>query len=280
MVGFILNDVNYLEVGSNTWKPATPLPEGRADGGATMLDNNRLFYVGGFTPSFEDQLQVDSTFIGTINPSNPAEITWERVSNFPGGPRARFQAYFWGLGRAIVVGGSDAAFNSANDVWMYDANVESGSAWTQLSNKPTPITAYQGATMKLADNIWLLYIIGGITTGQTITPINEAYIDTLEILVSVEEITSEVPTDYFLSQNYPNPFNPSTSIKYSIPEESFVELKVYDVLGNEVASLVNEQQQAGVYRADFIANNLSSGMYFARIRANGFTQVVKMILLK
>jgi len=97
---------------------------------------------------------------------------------------------------------------------------------------------------------------------------------------SVEEITNEIPTNYFLSQNYPNPFNPSTSIEYSIPSESFVELKVYDVLGNEIATLVNEQQQAGVYRASFNANNLPSGMYFARITANEFTQVVKMILLK
>jgi len=95
----------------------------------------------------------------------------------------------------------------------------------------------------------------------------------------VEQI-SGLPNDYDLSQNYPNPFNPSTNIEYSIPSESFVELKVYDVLGNEIASLVNEQQQAGVYRADFTADNLPSGMYFARIRANEFTRVVKMILLK
>ena len=89
-----------------------------------------------------------------------------------------------------------------------------------------------------------------------------------------------IPKQFELNQNYPNPFNPSTSIEYSIPSESFVELKVYDVLGNEVASLVNEQQQAGVYRADFTGENLPSGIYFARITANEFTQIVKMILLK
>ena len=99
-------------------------------------------------------------------------------------------------------------------------------------------------------------------------------------VTDVEPVSSLVPYGYELQQNYPNPFNPSTIIEYSIPSESFVELKVYDVLGNEVASLVNEQQQVGVYRTDFIANNLPSGMYFARITANEFTQVVKMILLK
>ncbi len=95
-----------------------------------------------------------------------------------------------------------------------------------------------------------------------------------------ENGTSQIPNDFALKQNYPNPFNPSTNIEYSIPSESFVELKVYDLLGNEVATLVDEQQQAGVYRADFTADNLPSGMYFARITANEFTQVVKMILLK
>ncbi len=102
---------------------------------------------------------------------------------------------------------------------------------------------------------------------------NDAYITS----VKVEET---IPNDFSLRQNYPNPFNPSTSIEYTIPSESFVELKVFDVLGNEVATLVNEQQQAGVYRADFSADNLPSGMYFARLTANEFTQVVKMILLK
>ena len=96
---------------------------------------------------------------------------------------------------------------------------------------------------------------------------------------SVEQI-SGLPEDYSLSQNYPNPFNPSTNIEYSIPSESFVELKVYDVLGNEIVTLVNQEQSAGIYRADFNASNLPSGMYFARITTNEFTQVVKMTLLK
>jgi hypothetical protein len=95
----------------------------------------------------------------------------------------------------------------------------------------------------------------------------------------VEQI-SGLPNDYTLSQNYPNPFNPTTNIEYSITEESFVELKVFDVLGNEIVTLVNQEQSAGIYRADFNAANLPSGMYFARITANEYTQVVKMTLLK
>ena len=95
----------------------------------------------------------------------------------------------------------------------------------------------------------------------------------------VEQISGLVE-DFSLSQNYPNPFNPSTNIEYSIPEASFVELKVYDVLGNEVATLVNKEQTAGVYRADFSGNSLASGLYIARITAGNFTNTIKMTLMK
>ena len=109
---------------------------------------------------------------------------------------------------------------------------------------------------------------------------NTASVSWNDALVTSVRLEETIPNNYSLRQNYPNPFNPSTNIEYTIPSESFVELKVYDVLGNEVATLVNEQQQAGIYRAEFTADNLSSGMYFARITANSFTRVVKMILLK
>jgi hypothetical protein len=149
-----------------------------------------------------------------------------------------------------------------------------------LEDKPTPMTAYQGASFNVGNDVMKLVIAGGITTGPALSGVVEIYTDTIPGSTSVELIDETGPEEYSLSQNYPNPFNPSTNIEYSIPSESFVELKVYDVLGNEVATLVNEQQQAGVYRADFNANNFPSGIYFARITANEFTQVIKMTLLK
>ena len=96
---------------------------------------------------------------------------------------------------------------------------------------------------------------------------------------AVEQIGG-LPQDFNLSQNYPNPFNPSTKIEYSIPEASFVQLRVFDILGNEVAELVNEEQSAGTYRADFIADNLASGFYVAQLRAGNYTKTIKMTLLK
>jgi hypothetical protein len=87
-------------------------------------------------------------------------------------------------------------------------------------------------------------------------------------------------SSYKLSQNYPNPFNPSTIINYQLPITNFVSLKVYDVLGNRVATLVNDEKPAGNYSVNFNASNLSSGIYFYQLKANNFIQTKKMILIK
>ena len=94
-----------------------------------------------------------------------------------------------------------------------------------------------------------------------------------------EEILT-APVEFALAQNYPNPFNPTTSINYSIPEAGNVELKVYDILGNEVATLVNETKSPGSYVADFNASSFASGIYIYSLRTNNFVQTKKMILMK
>lgn len=96
---------------------------------------------------------------------------------------------------------------------------------------------------------------------------------------SIED-ESNVPIEFNLYQNFPNPFNPSTKISYSIPNNSFVTLKVQDILGNEVATLVNQTQAAGNYNISFDARNLSNGIYIYSIKADNFTDVKKMILMK
>jgi len=98
--------------------------------------------------------------------------------------------------------------------------------------------------------------------------------------VGVENDISLIPNDFYISQNYPNPFNSATAIQYSIPQRSNVTLKVYDILGNEVSTLVNEENEQGVYTVNFDANNLASGLYLYRIQAGTFIATKKMILLK
>ena len=88
-------------------------------------------------------------------------------------------------------------------------------------------------------------------------------------------------TDFdFRSHNYPNPFNPSTTISYSIPADGYVTLKVYDILGNEVASLVDERKQSGIFDVYFNASALSSGVYYYTLKAGEFTSTKKLVLMK
>ncbi len=88
------------------------------------------------------------------------------------------------------------------------------------------------------------------------------------------------PREYSLSQNYPNPFNPSTTISYSIPEQGAVQLKVFDILGREVKTLVNKEQTAGSYEVKFDASELNSGIYFYQLKADSYMETKKMVLVK
>jgi hypothetical protein len=110
------------------------------------------------------------------------------------------------------------------------------------------------------------------------------YVD--DIGVFIYTIPTDISGDgdliytFSLEQNYPNPFNPATTVKYQIPESDLVNLKVFDVLGNEVATLVNEKQPAGSYEVEFSASELASGIYLYKLVSGSFVETKKMILLK
>ncbi|MDP3582439.1 MAG: T9SS type A sorting domain-containing protein, partial [Ignavibacteria bacterium] len=103
---------------------------------------------------------------------------------------------------------------------------------------------------------------------------------TLPTPTAVEDVVSSIPTEYSLNQNYPNPFNPTTTIEYALPKSGAVKLVVYDVLGREVAELVNKDLDAGYHKVDFNAASISSGVYFYSIKTGDFASVKKLILLK
>ena len=100
-------------------------------------------------------------------------------------------------------------------------------------------------------------------------------------LVAIDPaILNELPTDFDMFQNYPNPFNPVTTIKYPLPKASYLTIKLYDQLGRELGILYEGNQQAGYYRVMVDGTNLASGIYFCRITAEGFTKVIKMLMIK
>jgi len=112
---------------------------------------------------------------------------------------------------------------------------------------------------------------------------NDLYIDSICVTnapLGIRQLSSNIPNVYSLSQNYPNPFNPTTNIEFGLPKSGQVKLVVFDILGREVKTIVNEFREAGSYKVDFDASNLASGVYFYRIEASNFTEVKKMLLIK
>jgi|GEM_PF-3522932 hypothetical protein len=124
---------------------------------------------------------------------------------------------------------------------------------------------------------------GNILVGSTDSPrglrSGAAYIYR-DWVVGVETVSVQIPVNYFLAQNYPNPFNASTIIRYQLREKSFVSLKVYDVLGNEVITLLNEEKGAGIYAMEFESNSISSGIYVYRLVTQEFSDSKKFVFLK
>jgi len=154
------------------------------------------------------------------------------------------------------------------------------------------VTAYSFFDLlTLNDTIWIApdnWIVQDIIPGQyvdiSILPVDPFSIMGLETKLTDEVVSvkNEEPVlqSFILEQNYPNPFNPSTTIRYSIPTSEFVTLKVYDVLGNEIATLVNEEKPIGSFEVNFNAVELSSGIYFYKLQVGSFIETKKMILLK
>jgi hypothetical protein len=98
--------------------------------------------------------------------------------------------------------------------------------------------------------------------------------------IGIKNIGTEVPGRFYLEQNYPNPFNPTTKIKFALPKSSYAKLVIYDALGREAETLVNEQLNAGTYEADWDAGNNSSGVYFYSLITDNFSRTMKMVLIK
>ncbi len=143
-------------------------------------------------------------------------------------------------------------------------------------------TIYPGTTIiKVGDKFSKLRgIVFYSFNRYKIVPRTNADFGTYIPLSVSDRIDGPIPTQYQLSNNYPNPFNPTTVIEYALPREDKVSLKIYNVIGQEVATLKNEIQKAGTYRVSFDGAKLATGVYFYRLQTSGFNQVKKMLLVK
>jgi len=151
----------------------------------------------------------------------------------------------------------------AKEAWKTD---DAGNTWSTIYDTNVFDGTLYSAVVDPEGNAWF----GGASSG----------IFTNRVWVGVEKQKGTSLHNFSLQQNYPNPFNPSTTINYFLPSGSFVSLEIYDVLGNHISTLVNEFQAAGNYAKTFSSTELSNGIYFYRLKANGVLQTKKMLLLK
>lgn len=160
----------------------------------------------------------------------------------------------------MLAAGSQGSLFLADAEWNY---------WNQI---PSPVSEYN-SILKSSDNHFWVW-----TTNAEYE--SSLYRTVLPVSVSKDDELSYNANKFSLSQNYPNPFNPSTGIKYFIPRSGLVEIKVYDILGDEVTTLINGLESAGEHTVSFSGEHLSSGVYFCRIRFEGSVKTIKMVLLK
>ncbi len=191
---------------------------------------------------------------------------------------------FFGVFRSPIGGGSWTAVNNGLSELHVHAMILSGSALIAGSNGGVFVSTDNGDSWTHMNegllNLTVLslqvhsgYLFAG-TSG------NGAWRRPLSELTAVREVTDAAPAGFSLSENYPNPFNPSTRLKYSVAKSAFVSLKVYDVLGREVATLASGEFHPGTYEVSWDARNFPSGVYFSRFSAGSVTEIKCMVLAK
>jgi hypothetical protein len=181
------------------------------------------------------------------------------------------------LGNVYVTGTSGSFSGTKADYATIKYNSLGVQQWAERYNGP-PGNGSDKAKSIALDNLGNVYVTG--SSGGSGTSDDFATIKYSQSPTSIDQIKYDLPEKYSLNQNFPNPFNPSTNISYQLPFSGQVALKIYDVLGKEVATLVNEEKPAGSYQVNWNASNLSSGIYFYRLHTGSFVETKKMILLK
>jgi N-acetylneuraminic acid mutarotase len=267
------NTVRLYNMKQNTWTTATALPIAK-----TMVSGGiyrDTIIVG---PAWTGAAGTNIVHKGVINPANPTSITWTTVANFPAGnvTRSASGTVVKGTGVGVVITGGavdgGATLSAATHIWNFCTQT-----WQSLPNNTLARSNYKGSAGDSS-----LWCPGGYTTagvGQ-FDRITFSLIDGTCGIVGISVNENGVPTGYGLAQNYPNPFNPTTTFSYGIPVTGMTKLVVTDVLGREVAVLVNEQKTAGIYNVNFDASRLSSGIYFYTLSSGSFKETKKMLLVK
>jgi hypothetical protein len=213
--------------------------------------------------------------VAPLAPQNYAVSVYQSGSN-------RYPKLDWSLNTELDVRNKTTnAYKIERRTRIASSEWSNWSNWSTLANLAGSVSSYIDYSINTAGsgNQEAEYKITAVDLGNNASP-PQSVVLAFGTVLSDKISEQNIATEYILAQNYPNPFNPSTNISYSIKEKGFVSLRIFDLLGREVAELINELKEAGNYTIEFNANNLPSGIYIYSIRVNDFMQTCKMSLLK
>jgi N-acetylneuraminic acid mutarotase len=248
--------VNLADMPTARWEPEC------------VAVNGKIYAIGGF-PSPSSGAGSDA-----VEMYDPQTNEWTIKASLPGPRGGGSVAALNGM--IYYFGGSSSHGANTDDIWVYDPSLDEWKspgelpfAWAMMGAAVVDSTFYLMSGSKIAwphnDNFHGLY---------SYRPLN--------ITTNIEEnkLGNNYPEHIILQQNYPNPFNPSTTIEFILPKSEFVELKVYNILGKEVSTLISKNMNQGNHTYAFDRKNLASGIYYYQITAGDYREVKKMILLQ
>ncbi|MCZ6776721.1 MAG: T9SS type A sorting domain-containing protein [Ignavibacteria bacterium] len=255
-VGVVQRNDEYDPV-ADSWRPREDMPTPREHLAGAVIDS-LIYVVGG---------RVGSSNRNTLEAYSPATDTWYTKASMPTARGGLAAAAL--NGRLYAFGGEIPGVFSQNE--EYNPQTDT---WREMAPMVTPRHGIGAATFE--DSIFV--IGGGPVVGFGVSDANEAF--TLTPLTGIEFASPVIPSEYVLYQNYPNPFNPSTTIEFDIPGAGLVSIKLFDLQGKLVRTLLNEMLVGGHHILNLDASELSSGVYLYRIQTDQSVGARKMVLLR
>jgi len=262
------NVINYKRStdGGVSWSPEIPITNSISNHPSASISGSLVHLT------WEDFRNGNNEIYYTR--STNEGISWEADSRLTNDPALSLLPNITVSGIAVHVVWIDR--RDGNSEIYHKHSSDGGINWgadTRLTNDPAnstlPSTAISGT---LVHSVWQDYRDGNYEIYYKRNPTGNPF--------GINPINTDIPTIFKLNQNYPNPFNPITKIRFQIPKSGVVNLEIYDALGRNISTLVNENLKPGVYEAEWNANNQPSGIYFYRIMTPDFSDVKKMVLIK
>lgn len=249
VISGLSHDHSYIKSnnGGTTWNT-----------GSIMLDNKQLIRP------YAIEIPGYTLLVGAVSGDPYTLVTAKSSDNGNTWITKNFGLSITGGIKVIIHNEITYLFTGFSDRSIIMRSFDYGETWNEFLSFP---------------NTWS--VAGSTITNQKVYLFrSDGLVSFTDINVSIQTTSTEVPDAFQISQNYPNPFNPETKINFQIPKRDFVSLKVFDITGKEVATLVNQSLKAGSYEYSFNASALTSGVYFYTIQAGKFTETKRMVLVK